>query len=78
LASIFSAVIYLRLIRLILFNKYNNIFLFKPITINFSILIAVLVLMNLVFLVYPSEFFRPFYVIIINLFKTVFIVDLIY
>jgi NADH-quinone oxidoreductase subunit N len=77
LASIFSAVIYLRLIRLVLFNKYNNVFFFRPLSADFSILIAVLILLNLIFLIYPSEFFRSFYVIIINLFKTVFIVDLI-
>jgi NADH-quinone oxidoreductase subunit N len=78
LASIFSAVIYLRLIRLVLFNKYNNIFFFQPISRDFSSLLAVLILVNLLFLTYPGEFFRPFYVTIVNLFKTAFVMNLIY
>ena len=77
LASIFSAVIYLRLIRLVLFNKYNNIFFFQPISHDFSSLLAGLILVNLLFLVYPDEFFRLFHVTIINLFKTVFVMNII-
>jgi NADH-quinone oxidoreductase subunit N len=78
LASIFSAVVYLRLIRLVLFNKYNNIFFFQPISHDFSNLLAGLSLVNLLFLVCPGEFFRFFHVTIVNLFKTVFVMDLIY
>jgi NADH-quinone oxidoreductase subunit N len=78
LASIFSTVIYLRLIRLVLFNKYNNVFFFKPILPDMSLLLALFVLVNLVVLLYPSEFFRSVYITIINLFKTNFIANFIY
>jgi proton-translocating NADH-quinone oxidoreductase chain N len=78
IGSIFSAVIYLRMIRLVLFNKYNNIFFYKPLTSNFSILMSFLLLVNIVFLIYPSEIFRVFYTSIINFFKTTFVLDIIF
>lgn len=78
LGSIFSAVIYLRMIRLVLFNKYNNIFFYKPLTTNFSLLLSFLLLINFVFLIYPSEIFRVFYTSVINFFKTTFVFAIVF
>jgi NADH:ubiquinone oxidoreductase subunit 2 (subunit N) len=78
LGSIFSAVIYLRMIRLVLFNKYNNVFFYKPLTTNFSLLLSFLLLINFIFLIYPSEIFRVFYTSVINFFKTNFVFDIVF
>ncbi len=78
LGSIFSAVIYLRMIRLVLFNKFNNIFFYKPMESSYSISLAFLVLINVIFLFYPSEIFKVFYSSIINFFKTDFCVNFIF
>lgn len=78
LGSIFSAVIYLRMIRLVLFNKFNNIFFYKPMESSYSILLSSLVLINIIFLFYPSEIFKIFYSSIINFFKTEFCVNFIF
>jgi NADH-quinone oxidoreductase subunit N len=69
LSSIFSAVIYLRLIRLVLFNKYNNIFFYKPLTSDFSFLLSFLFLFNFFVFFYATEFFQILYVGVINFFK---------
>lgn len=75
LSSIFSAVIYLRMVRLILFNKYNNIFFYRPFSDIFAYLLSSLFLINIIFLYYPSEFLRLFYNSIINFSKTFYILN---
>lgn len=69
LSSIFSAVIYLRLIRLVLFNKYNNIFFYRPISSEYSFLLSFLVLFNVFVFFYSSNLFEVFYVTVLNFFK---------
>lgn len=78
ISSIFSAIIYLRMIRLIFFNKYNNIFFYRPINSDFSILLSVLFLFNVYFFFYSTEFFIVLYVTILNFFKTSFIFNFIF
>lgn len=61
LASIFSAAIYLRIIRLVLFNKYVNIFFLRPFSSSISLFSGFLVLSNLLFFFFPNNFFILFF-----------------
>jgi NADH-quinone oxidoreductase subunit N len=72
LSSIFSAVIYLRIIRLIMFNKYNNIFFFRPISFYISILGSFLILTNVLFFFFSTNFFMIIFNAIIGLTKSSF------
>jgi NADH-quinone oxidoreductase subunit N len=73
LASIFSTVIYLRLVRLVLFNKYNNVFFYRPLDSKFTVLVSVLVSLNFFFFYYINELFKFFYAFILNLLKVIMI-----
>lgn len=61
IASIFSAVIYLRVIRLVLFNKYINLFFLRPFSLSVALLSSFLGLINLLIFFFPNDFFIFFF-----------------
>jgi len=72
IASILSAVIYLRVIRLVLFNKYNNLFFLRPFSFSVAILSSFLGLINLLIFFFPNNFFILFFNSILVLFDNYF------
>jgi NADH-quinone oxidoreductase subunit N len=78
LGSIFSAVIYLRMIRLIIFNKYNNVVFYKLIDYTASLTISILILFNIFIFCYSTEIFEVFYAMVINFFKTFFVLSFVF
>lgn len=69
LASIFSTVIYLRMVRLVLFNKYNNVFFYRPLNSIFTVLISILISFNFFFFYYINELFKFIYAFVLNFLK---------
>jgi NADH-quinone oxidoreductase subunit N len=78
LSSIFSAVIYLRIVRLILFNKYNNIFFFRPVSFYISLVGSFLLLINFLFFFFPTNFFIIVFNVVIGLTKSGFIANFVF
>jgi NADH-quinone oxidoreductase subunit N len=73
MGSILSAVVYLRIIRLMLFNKYNNIFFFRPVSFLVSISGSFFLLFNFFFFFFSTDFFIIVFNIIISLTKVFFV-----
>lgn len=65
--SIVSAVVYLKAIRLILFNKYNNIFFFRIMPFIFCFWLSLFLIFNFFGFFYISELMRFFFVFIFDL-----------
>jgi NADH-quinone oxidoreductase subunit N len=78
LASIFSTVIYLRLIRLVLFNKYNNVFFYRPLDSKFTVLVSILVSLNFFFFCYVDELFKLFYAFVLNFLKMIIVFNFLF
>jgi len=60
-ASIFSAIIYLKMVRLSFFNKYINLLFFVPLSYNVILLIFFNFVFNILFFKYSDSFFYLFF-----------------
>ncbi len=60
-SSLISGYVYIKLIRLIFFNKYNNLLFFVPLSILISFIIIINFLFNILFFKYSDMFFQLFF-----------------
>jgi NADH-quinone oxidoreductase subunit N len=69
LSSILSAAIYLKMVRLVLFNKYNNIFFYVPVQREFAIIMAITLIFNFFIFFYSGIILKLIYNIILAALK---------
>lgn len=69
LSSIFSAAIYLKLIRLVLFNKYSNIFLYVPFRREFAVILMFTLVFNLFIFFQAGFLFKLVYNLVLSSLK---------
>ena len=61
LSSILSAAIYLKMVRLVLFNKYNNIYFYIPLQREFAVIIAITLIFNIFVFFYSGIILKLIY-----------------